>query len=1526
MNEILFFGQNNYPILLKNEPNKIIKPIQFKFENENENENENEKQIKQISSGQFSIIFLFKNGKAIEYLNENDSKQNPSKIQIEENIQKVTVGSSNEAILTIEGNVFAKGEYINSENTNEFINISSLIEDTNDRIIEDIASGHNSIYLLTSNQNVYGIGDNEYGQLGFDSKTLDKTEKPILIMKNVSKIFSGIYFDHVFLLNSNQELFGCGFNEHGQLGLGESRKEETKIQKITKIQNIPKGKIIDIKSGNFHSIMLIENENENENPKRKLYSCGRSSFNGLGKDEDTCEFTELNLPLFENDDDILDFSEMKTNHIKRIPIQIELPELRFNEDIFNYHISCGYNNSFIYYSPFSNLEEDLIKLFERKEFCDISFKTKNGEIIEAHKLILKYRLNQNENQNQNQIEKLQEIISNKSIKESNQIFEMIYSNRIINPILYSEIKEIINLNEKIEETMKRIYLNENENENEKDFIIERKEKQYKFPKLILIMRSELYRGMFLSVTEDKSNKVTDYSELSNKSFQIFEYWIYSNQIKEGIQITKEIINEIKKGIDYFQLNQTYPNLFDLLIKKFNNQNQKRKKEKNKENLSLNFGIDKETLLGLTKFGGLSTQERLEEQGGVEGVITKLCVDPKIGLRLSETKSNFKKRREVFGTNQISNQSEKTFLSFFLDTLKDLSLLFLLFSSVVSLILGLKMKDSNKILIQEIIIFILVLVACLVITIKDYKKERKLSNLNQLNNFFEVSVLREVKKDQSAVINILSKDVNIGDIALLSPGVTIPGDGLVISANELEVDESQITGEPYSIEKDEKDNPVLYEGTQVTNGEGRMIVIGVGTNTQFGQIREYLQEKPEPTPLQLRISDIINLIEIIGLFSAGLALLVLLIPWIFKNISNPKGFISENYDEFFQIVLIVRNIFLISFPSGFSFITTISFGYSMKKLIKSNSLVRRLEACEKMGNVTTICCEKTGVLTEVKLDISSGYFFDQYFQEIPEVMDQKIINLLGEGMAMNSKVIWDGQTLVGNQIDGAIVSYLMAMKFPFFDFQKENKEKIVKEFPFSSSRKRMSTIFEKNGKHRIHMKGSPQVILERCSHYLDQNGNQHQLTEEKNQEIQNLIENMTNLGLRTLALAYKEWDKISNENLDEADDFEKDLVFFSVLGLSFPIRKGASNAIYECQRAGITVRMLTGTDIREASHFARKHGILSDGEVIEGKQLKEMSDEERKSIAPKLQVVARSSPSVKLILVKTLQELGEVVAVTGDGTGDAPALQQADVGFSMGIAGTDVAKESSDIVLLDDNFNSIVNAIISGRSVHDNINKFVQFQLTSNLVGILLSFVFVIFKKESPFNIFQIFWANSVIGNIAAFTIGQDPATNDILKQKPYPKTDSLFPKQMIHNILAQTVYQLFVLFFILYFGQSFLHYDISIPEQKLHLYTILFNSFVFCQLFNQINSRKIHDETKIFKGILQNTAFFISLILIVLIQLLVVNFGGKLFSTIPLSRSEWIISIAFSAFSIPFRYISLLIKIGNDSQLPKKSMKEKKED
>ncbi|KAJ5077351.1 secretion-regulating guanine nucleotide exchange factor [Anaeramoeba ignava] len=349
MNEILFCGSNHYPKLIKNKPDRLSKRTHFKFENQNQNRS----QIKQISSNFFSTIFLFENGKAIEHL--QNSHQNPHKIPIE-NIQKVSVSFRNKAILTADGIVFAKGKHFNP---NEFINISSLIEDKNDRVIEDIICTFKSIYLLTSNQNAYGTGANKDAQLGISPKTLRKTQKPILMMKNVSKIFSGNNSYHVFLLNLNQELFGCGDNDHGQLGLGKSTKEKWKIKKLTKIQKIPKGKIIDIQCGGSNSLMLVENQNQN--PKRKLYSCGVYEHNGLGKRyKHTYKFTEIKSSLFENDDDILDFAcgysytliltrkgkligfgandfgqlgIKDTTKTQSIPIQIELPKLRFNENI-----------------------------------------------------------------------------------------------------------------------------------------------------------------------------------------------------------------------------------------------------------------------------------------------------------------------------------------------------------------------------------------------------------------------------------------------------------------------------------------------------------------------------------------------------------------------------------------------------------------------------------------------------------------------------------------------------------------------------------------------------------------------------------------------------------------------------------------------------------------------------------------------------------------------------------------------------------------------------------------------------------------------------------------------------------------------------------------------------------------------------------------------------------------------------------------------------------------------------------------
>ncbi|KAJ5073074.1 hypothetical protein M0811_09029 [Anaeramoeba ignava] len=576
LNDVWFLGRNSFPDLIKNPELQITTLFQVDFF-------EQEKRIIQIAMNWRMLMILFENGRAFEYY--NDSSQTETKIQIE-NIQKISVGTRINAVLTKKGEVFARGNYINSRNQKEFINVSEMIEFSDDKFMIDIVCGADTAYLLSSQGNVYAVGDNHSFEFGCNLPK--ESQKPICIKSNVYKIFSSGNCNFAFFLSRKQKLYGCGRNDRSQLGLGKDKRRQ--MIKMEKIENVSNIRIIEIKTCSSYSVIFGEDE---ETGEKKLYLSGITGIYP-NKKKKTEEFIEFKSPLFENDDilqisvgntytffltsnrKLFQFWESTFDHLINNKTEyqpakeFDLSHLPF--DIFSYQI-CGITeNFFLYSSFFSNLEDDLNNLLQRKEFCDISFKTENGEIIEAHKLILKYRLNQN--QNQNQIEKLQEIISKKSIKESNQIFEMIYSNRIINPKLYSEIKEIINESERIEETMKRIYLNENE----KDFTIEKKEKKYKFPKLILIMRSELYRGMFLSVTEDDSNKVTDYSELSNESFEILEYWIYTNQIKEGSKITKEILEELERGMDYFQLNPINPNIvsstIDYLNKNHNNNNEK----------------------------------------------------------------------------------------------------------------------------------------------------------------------------------------------------------------------------------------------------------------------------------------------------------------------------------------------------------------------------------------------------------------------------------------------------------------------------------------------------------------------------------------------------------------------------------------------------------------------------------------------------------------------------------------------------------------------------------------------------------------------------------------------------------------------------------------------------------------------------------------------------------------------------------------------------------------------------------------
>ncbi|KAJ5074637.1 claret isoform a [Anaeramoeba ignava] len=525
-------------------------------------ENVEQVPIREISANSSSSIFVYQDDRAIEYLQK---VKRARKIQFE-NIKKAVSGNLSFGVLTLDGNVFVKGKIIHSEQKESFIKVNDMIEDEDDRIIKDVICGMNSIYMLSEKNTAYGFGNNNYGQLCCERS--ENKNKVVLMMKNVLKIYSGNSANHVFLLNSNQELFCCGHNYDYQFGLGKTNKFD--ISKPTKIKNIPKGKIFDIQSGRRHVIMLIENKKG----VRKVYSCGSMLYNGHGTDK--TKFSEIKSVLKkENVAEIAvgyDHSLILTSSGKLFgfgdngngqlanenhgnapkPFKIELPHLGFN--ISTYHICAGSQISFLYTCVYSSLNLDLIQLFRRKEFCDIFFNTITGERIPLSKLILQFRIQKEED-----LGKIEQIISKKTVEQANQIIEVIYGNYKIDFKLKREIQEYLR-KENLVETMKRMYLSEET----KDFIIKRNEKSFKFHKLVLIARSELFRGMFLSVTDDNSNQVSDYSELSDESFAILEYYLYTNQIKEEIQITEEIVEEMKKAMDYFQLNESNPNLVDLI--------------------------------------------------------------------------------------------------------------------------------------------------------------------------------------------------------------------------------------------------------------------------------------------------------------------------------------------------------------------------------------------------------------------------------------------------------------------------------------------------------------------------------------------------------------------------------------------------------------------------------------------------------------------------------------------------------------------------------------------------------------------------------------------------------------------------------------------------------------------------------------------------------------------------------------------------------------------------------------------------
>uniref|UniRef100_A0A8C3VG07 Calcium-transporting ATPase n=1 Tax=Catharus ustulatus TaxID=91951 RepID=A0A8C3VG07_CATUS len=685
-------------------------------------------------------------------------------------------------------------------------------------------------------------------------------------------------------------------------------------------------------------------------------------------------------------------------------------------------------------------------------------------------------------------------------------------------------------------------------------------------------------------------------------------------------------------------------------------------------------------------------------------------------------------------------------------------------------------------------------------------------------------------------------------------------------------------------------------------------------------------KKEKSVLQGKLTKLAVQIGKAGLVMSAITVIILVLYFAIDTfVVNKKQWLPECtpvYVQYFvKFFIIGVTVLVVAVPEGLPLAVTISLAYSVKKMMRDNNLVRHLDACETMGNATAICSDKTGTLTTNRMTVVQAYVGDVHYKEIPDPdsIPAKTMELLVNAIAINSayttKILPPEKEgglprQVGNKTECGLLGFVLDLKQDYEPVRSLiPEEKLYKVYTFNSVRKSMSTVIKlPDGSFRMYSKGASEIVLKKCSRILNAAGEPRIFRpRDRDEMVKKVIEPMACDGLRTICVAFRDFPSSPEPDWDNENDILSDLTCICVVGIEDPVRPEVPEAIRKCQRAGITVRMVTGDNINTARAIAIKCGIIHPGEdflCLEGKEFNrrirnekgEIEQERIDKIWPKLRVLARSSPTDKHTLVKgiidsTQVEQRQVVAVTGDGTNDGPALKKADVGFAMGIAGTDVAKEASDIILTDDNFSSIVKAVMWGRNVYDSISKFLQFQLTVNIVAVIVAFTGACITQDSPLKAVQMLWVNLIMDTFASLALATEPPTEALLLRKPYGRNKPLISRTMMKNILGHAVYQLTLIFTLLFVGEKMFKID-SGRNAPLHSppsehYTIIFNTFVMMQLFNEINARKIHGERNVFDGIFRNPIFCTIVLGTFAIQIVIVQFGGKPFSCSPLQLDQW---------------------------------------
>lgn len=850
-----------------------------------------------------------------------------------------------------------------------------------------------------------------------------------------------------------------------------------------------------------------------------------------------------------------------------------------------------------------------------------------------------------------------------------------------------------------------------------------------------------------------------------------------------------------------------------------------------------------------------------------------------------------KSRIEHGVNLLTPPKRPSLWKLYLEKFEDPVVRVLLVAALFSLLISIVENEYA----ETIGIIMAILLATGIGFFFEYDAGKKFDLLNAVNEETLVKVIRNGR-----VQEIPRKEVVVGDIVLLETGEEVPADGALLEAVSLQVNESNLTGEPVvsktTVEADFDEEATyasnhILRGTTIVDGHGSMCVEAVGDATEIGKVaRRSTEQSTEPTPLNIQLTKLANLIGKIGFSVAGLAFLIFFV----KDVALVYDFASFHtfrdwlpaLQATLQYFMMAVTLIVVAVPEGLPMSVTLSLALNMRRMLSTNNLVRKMHACETMGAITVICTDKTGTLTQNLMQVYEANFGG--LKNGSELGNDDLSRLVMEGISVNSTAFLEEGASgekpkgVGNPTEVALLLWLNEQGKDYLALREQAT--VIDQLTFSTERKFMATLVHSPllGKKILYVKGAPEIVLGKCKEVI-LDGKRVDASEYR-PAIEAQLLNYQNMAMRTLGFAFRVMDEEEQEIGKEIQEKVKDMSFLGVVAISDPIRPDVPAAVEKCRSAGIGVKIVTGDTPGTATEIARQIGLWlpedTERNRITGAAFAELTDEEALDRVMDLKIMSRARPTDKQRLVQLLQQKGAVVAVTGDGTNDAPALNHAQVGLSMG-TGTSVAKEASDITLLDDSFNSIGTAVMWGRSLYKNIQRFIVFQLTINFVALFIVLLGSLVGTELPLTVTQMLWVNLIMDTFAALALASIPPGEGVMKEKPRKSTDFIITGSMKVHILGMGLAFLAVLMGMLLW---FAHEEGGMTPRRL---TIFFTFFVMLQFWNLFNARVFGTSDSAFKGITKSYGMELIILAILGGQILIVQFGGAVFRTVPLDLSTW---------------------------------------